>query len=282
VEDSVVDGDTDYKIITDRAVSTDPNYTNRDVADVSLSNQDNDVAPPVGTPDIIISPVSGLVTTEAGGTDQFTIRLNSQPTADVKIDLRSNNEAEGVISTASITFNSANWNLPQEVTVTGVEDSVVDGDTDYKIITDRAVSTDPNYTNRDVADVSLSNQDNDVAPILGSPGIVISPASGLLTTEAGGTDQFTIRLNSQPTADVTIGLRSSNEAEGVISTASITFNSVNWNQWQPIRITGVDDRVFDFDKTYQIVTAPAVSADSNYNGLNAPDATVVNRGNTIP
>ncbi|MEG4224344.1 FG-GAP-like repeat-containing protein, partial [Microcoleus sp. Pol12A6] len=119
-------------------------------------------------------------------------------------------------------------------------------------------------------------------PILGSPGIVISPASGLVTTEAGGTDQFTIRLNRQPTADVTIGLRSSNEAEGVISTESITFNSVNWNQWQPITITGVDDRVFDFDKTYQIVTAPAVSADSNYNGLNAPDATVVNRGNTIP
>ncbi|MEG5002124.1 MULTISPECIES: Calx-beta domain-containing protein [unclassified Microcoleus] len=77
-------------------------------------------------------------------------------------------------------------------------------------------------------------------------------------------------------------MRSSNEAEGVISTDSITFNSANWNQWQTITITGVDDRVFDFDKTYQIVTAPAVSADSNYNGLNAPDATVVNRGNTIP
>ncbi|MEG4988303.1 FG-GAP-like repeat-containing protein, partial [Microcoleus sp. BR0-C5] len=121
-----------------------------------------------------------------------------------------------------------------------------------------------------------------VNPPVGSPGIVISPASGLVTTEAGGTDQFTIRLNSQPTADVTIGLRSSNEAEGVISTESITFNSANWNQWQTITITGVDDRVFDGDKTYQIVTAPAVSADSNYNGLDAPDATVVNRGNTIP
>ncbi|MEG3946994.1 S8 family serine peptidase, partial [Microcoleus sp. w2-18aC4] len=116
-------------------------------------------------------------------------------------------------------------------------------------------------------------------PILGSPGIVISPASGLVTTEAGGTDQFTIKLNRQPTADVTIGLRSSNEAEGVISTESITFNSANWNQWRPVTVTGVNDRVFDGDKTYQIVTAPAVSADSNYNGLDAPDATVVNRGN---
>ncbi|MEG4517036.1 DUF4347 domain-containing protein, partial [Microcoleus sp. AT9_A5] len=119
-------------------------------------------------------------------------------------------------------------------------------------------------------------------PIVGSPGIVISPASGLVTTETGGTDQFTIRLNSQPTADVRIDLRSSNEAEGVNSPQTVTFNSANWNQWQTVTVTGVNDRVFDLDKTYQIVTAPAVSADSNYNGLNAPDATVVNRGNTIP
>jgi subtilisin family serine protease len=78
---------------------------------------------------------------------------------------------------------------------------------------------------------------------------------------------------------VKIDVRSNNEAEGVISTESITFNSANWNQWHPVTVTGVDDRVFDGDKTYQIVTAPAVSADSNYNGLDAPDATVVNRGN---
>ncbi|MEG4208912.1 Calx-beta domain-containing protein [Microcoleus sp. S13_B4] len=77
-------------------------------------------------------------------------------------------------------------------------------------------------------------------------------------------------------------MRSSNEAEGVNSPQTVTFNSANWNQWQTVTVTGVNDRVFDLDKTYQIVTAPAVSADSNYNGLNAPDATVVNRGNTIP
>ncbi|MEP6580423.1 FG-GAP-like repeat-containing protein [Microcoleus vaginatus GB2-A3] len=283
VEDSVVDGDIDYKIVTEKAVSTDANYNERDVADVSVSNQDNDVPPPLGTPDIIINPVSGLVTTEAGGTEKFTIKLNSQPTADVKIGLRSSDEAEGVISTESITFNSANWNVAQEITVTGVEDSVVDGDIDYKIVTEKAVSTDPTYNERDVADVRVSNQDNDVAPPqVGSPGIVISPASGLVTTEAGGTDTFTIKLTRPPTADVKIDLRSNNEAEGVISTESITFNSVNWDLWQPITITGVDDRVFDIDKSYQIVTAPAVSADSGYNGLNAPDASVVNRGNTIP
>ncbi|MEG5042772.1 MULTISPECIES: DUF4347 domain-containing protein, partial [unclassified Microcoleus] len=254
VEDSVVDGDTDYKIITEKAVSTDPTYNERDVADVRLSNQDNDVAPPVGTPDIIINPVSGLVTTEAGGTEKFTIKLNSQPTGDVKIDMRSNNEAEGVISTESITFNSANWKVAQEVTVTGVEDSVVDGDTDYKIITEKAVSTDPTYNERDVADVRLSNQDNDVAPPVGTPDIIINPVSGLVTTEAGGTEKFTIKLNSQPTGDVKIDMRSNNEAEGVISTESITFNSANWKVAQEVTVTGVEDSVVDGDTDYKIIT----------------------------
>ncbi|MEG4626401.1 M12 family metallo-peptidase [Microcoleus sp. w1-18aA5] len=77
-------------------------------------------------------------------------------------------------------------------------------------------------------------------------------------------------------------MRSNNEAEGVISTESITFNSANWNQPQTVTVTGVDDSVADGDKTYQIVTAPAVSTDSNYSGLNAADVAVTNTDNVPP
>ena len=40
------------------------------------------------------------------------------------------------------------------------------------------------------------------------------PTSGLTTTESGGTDTFTVVLDSQPTADVSIGVRSSDTGEG--------------------------------------------------------------------
>ncbi|HCV31492.1 MAG TPA: hypothetical protein DGO89_15690, partial [Microcoleaceae bacterium UBA9251] len=50
--------------------------------------------------------------------------------------------------------------------------------------------------------------DNDVA------GITITPTTGLTTTEAGGTATFTVQLNTQPTADVTIPLTSSKTTEG--------------------------------------------------------------------
>jgi FG-GAP-like repeat/RTX calcium-binding nonapeptide repeat (4 copies)/Calx-beta domain/FG-GAP repeat len=116
-------------------------------------------------------------------------------------------------------------------------------------------------------------------PIIATPGIIINPTTGLVTTETGGTDKFTIKLNSQPTADVKIDLSSNNPAEGVVSSPTVTFNSTNWNQTQTVTITGVNDRVADGNKTYTIVTAPAVSTDRNYSGLNAADVTVTNNDN---
>ena len=118
------------------------------------------------------------------------------------------------MSPASLTFTAANWNVPQTVTVTGVNDDVDDGDMAYTIVTAAATSTDANYNGLNAADVSVTNTDNDTA------GITVTPTSGLVTTEAGGTATFTVVLNTQPTADVTIGLTSSDTTEGTVSPAS--------------------------------------------------------------
>src|SRR5207245_1199420 len=82
----------------------------------SATNLNDDVA------GFVVTPTSGLVTTEAGGTAAFTVRLTSQPTAPVTINLTSGNPAEGKLSVSSLTFTSANRNVPQTVTVTGVHD----------------------------------------------------------------------------------------------------------------------------------------------------------------
>ena len=89
---------------------------------MSVTNTDNDIA------GITVTPTVGLVTTEAGGTATFTVRLNSQPTANVTIGLSSSDTTEGTVLPASLTFTTANWNTPQTVTVTGVNDAVDDGD----------------------------------------------------------------------------------------------------------------------------------------------------------
>ena len=98
-----------------------------------------------------------------------------------------------------MTFTSADWNVPRTVTVTGVDDFEDDGDVAYTIVT-AAVTSDPVYSGMDPADVAVTNTDNDAA------GITVSPTAGLTTTEAGGQATFTVVLDTQPTANVTIGL----------------------------------------------------------------------------
>jgi subtilisin family serine protease len=221
-------------------------------------------------PGITVNPITGLVTTEAGGTANFSVKLNSQPSANVTVGLSSSNPAEGTVSTPTLTFTPANWNQLQTVTVTGVDDNVADGNIAYNIVTAAATSTDSNYNNLNPDDVAVTNSDNE------TPGITVNPTSGLTTTEAGGTANFSVVLNTQPTAPVTISLSSSNPAEGTVAVQNLTFTPNNWNQQQTVTVTGVSDNIADGSQTYSIVTAAAVSTDSNYNNLNPADVSVTN------
>src|SRR3989442_882977 len=224
-------------------------------ADVAVTNTDNDTA------GISVIPTSGLTTTEGGGTATFTVVLTSQPTANVTVGLSSSDLTEGTVAPASVTFTSASWNTAQTVTVTGVDDFVVDGAVPYAILTAAATSTDAGYNGMNAADVGVTNTDDDTA------GIAVIPTSGLTTTEGGGTATFTMALTSQPTANVTIGLSSSDLTEGTVAPASVTFTSANWNTAQTVTLTGADDFVVDGAVPYTILTAAATSTDPGYNGI---------------
>ena len=188
-DDVLDDGNVAYTIVTAAANSADLIYNGVDAADVAVTNTDNDAA------GIIVTPTSGLTTTEAGGTATFTIALASQPTADVTIALSVSDPTEGTVSPASVgftgvvKFTGANWNTPVTITVTGVDDALDDGNVAYTIVTAPATSTDSTYNGLDAADVAVTNTDNDAA------GITVSAISGP-TTEAGGTATFTVVLNS--------------------------------------------------------------------------------------
>jgi hypothetical protein len=263
------DGDIAYTIFTAAASSSDANYNGLDASDVSVTNTDNDVA------GITVNPTSGLTTTEAGGQATFSMVLNSQPMANVTIDLSSDNTSEGTVSPSSVTFTSADWNSAQTITVTGANDFMVDGNVVYNVITAAATSTDGNYSGMNASDVSVTNTDNDVA------GITVAPTSGLNTTEAGGQATFTIVLTSQPSADVTIALSSDDTSEGTVSPSSVTFTNGDWDSPQTITVTGVDGPMADGDITYHIVTGTVSSSDGNYNGLDPENVTVVNLDNDV-
>jgi hypothetical protein len=233
-----------------------------------------------GTPDlsfsvmassgITVSPTGGLLTSSSGATAHFTVVLDSQPLADVTIGLRSSDTTQGTVSPASLTFTGANWNQPQTVTITGVDDQIVSGDNAYTIVTARAVSVDPAYATIDPPDVSVINKETDTV------GFAVTPTSGLRVTAGSATAGFTVHLTSSPTANVTIGLSSSNSSEGTVSPSSMTFTTTNWASPRPAVVTGVDDQIFDGDQQFLVVTSAAVSSDTQYNGIDPPDVRVTN------
>ncbi|MEG4845615.1 S8 family serine peptidase [Microcoleus sp. F10-C6] len=147
--------------------------------------------PPTKSAGITVNLTSGLTTTESGDKATFTVKLDSPPTADVKIDLASSNTTEGIISPVSLTFNSTNWNSPQTVTVTGVDDLVADGKKTYSIVTTPAVSNDSNYSGLNAADVTVTNSDGETDnntgfPVDSATGVAYKPGELLVKLKQGG------------------------------------------------------------------------------------------------
>jgi Ca2+-binding RTX toxin-like protein len=112
---------------------------------------------------IIVTPVSGT-TTEAGGAATFSVKLSRKPTADVTVNFVSSDTTEGTVSVGSLTFTPADFNTAKTLTVTGVNDAIVDGNIAYSIQT-TFTSTDPRFgATVNPVDISLTNTDNDVTP----------------------------------------------------------------------------------------------------------------------
>jgi hypothetical protein len=229
------------------------------------------------TPGIQVSSPSSTATTEAGGQSTFTVVLLVQPAADVTIAVSSSDTTEGSVSSESLVFTAANWNIPQVVTASGVNDAVDDGNVAWTVVLGAASSADAGFNGLEVSDVQLSNIDDDTA------GVTVSAPTGTVTTESGDSVSFTVQLNSEPVGDVFVYVSSSDTTEGVVSIDTLSFNAANWNSPQTVTVTGVDDAVFDGNVVYTVII-PQVSAgaDSNYNGLNPADISLTNNDNDAP
>ena len=114
-------------------------------------------------PGITIGSSVGLATSESGGSAPFSVVLDAPPTADVTITITSRDTTEGTVSPGTLTFTPANWNIPQVVVITGVDDTVFDGDIAYSVDLS-ATSIDPGYNGLQPGSVSVKNLDNDVPP----------------------------------------------------------------------------------------------------------------------
>jgi hypothetical protein len=110
--------------------------------------------------------------------------------------------------------------------------------------------------------------------------IIVSPTEGLVTDENGGSDSFSITLDSEPASPVKITLVSTDATEGIVSTSTVTLNKNNYVA-KVVNVIGLPDGIQDGDVSYQI-TGTASSKDSAFDGLAMPAVSVTNLNDPIP
>ncbi|MEG5164210.1 SBBP repeat-containing protein, partial [Microcoleus sp. AT3-A2] len=217
----------------------------------------------------IVESGGGTNVAESGTTDTYTVVLTNQPTANVAIALNTDSQIQPI---AGISFTPTNWFVPQTVTVSAVDDAVTETSPHSGPITHTAISTDASYNGASVSftvngtagnTVNANITDNDTA------GVSITPAN-TTATEAGATGTYTVKLNTQPIAPVTINLATGSEIQPI---TALTFTTTNWNVDQTVAVKAVDDNLVEGNHAGAIAHT-ATSTDTNYNSITIPAVSV--------
>ncbi|MCB1178297.1 MAG: hypothetical protein KDK36_12000, partial [Leptospiraceae bacterium] len=267
-KDHLMDGNKLVTIDLGYTKSKDPNFDNLSVGTVEVQNIDNDV------PGITVSRTSGLIVSENGDTTEFTVSLNTRPTETVSIPIVNNDSSEVTISTTSLVFTPGNWNIPQTVTITGVDDEEADGDINSTISLGLSISDDPLYSGHS-QDVNIKTIDNDTPDIM-----IIN--SNITTYESGTKEVFYVSLKSKPTGTVNIPLELGDETEGKLNKETLTFTIDSWNIAQAVTVEGLADDEKDGDITYFIQVGSPEGDDTVYNALAPKTVSVTNIDNDTP
>ncbi|MBM9589729.1 hypothetical protein JWG41_04690, partial [Leptospira sp. 201903075] len=272
VDDLLSDGNQNYRVQLGTMFSSDIRFSTQGLPVLLVVNTDDESS------GVAASPSLGLITSETGETGTIAYVLQTRPMRDVIIrNFVSNDTTEATVAAVELVFTPNNWDVPQRVTVTGVDDFSVDNST-FQISADPTISDDPAYLGKVVPVITGTNVDDDVA------GFTVVNLSGLTTTEAGGAVSFAVVMNTLPTSSVTIpSIVGTPSTEGTASPSSLTFLPGTWFTPQIVTVTGVDDFIVDGPRTVSVVSGAATSADTDYNGLAGPVfPSITNTDNDVP
>ncbi len=263
---AVTDADAEDETVAITNAPSGGGYGTSEDADYTARVTDND------TRGLTLSPDNDTLT-EGGAAVTYTVVLNTQPTADVTVRVTSADTGAVTVDTdpgttgdqSTLTFTSSNWNTTQTVTLSAVTDADAEDET-------VAITNAPSgggYSTPEDTDYTARVTDNDTR------GLTLSPDNDTLT-EGGAAVTYTVVLNTQPTADVTVTVTSADTGAVRVDTdpgttgdqSTLTFTSSNWNTTQTVTLSAVTDADAE-DETVAITNAPSgggygTSEDADY------------------
>ena len=245
------------------------------------------MGPKVGT----VDPDSVTVFEDPGlgsNTDTFTVVLDSPPgaTDTITVDFDPNG-VDGVdftVNPTQLAFTTADWDTPQTVTVTAIDDALVEGDeVGFVGFTITSAESDPDFVNArlsSVVIVTILDDDSD--------GINISKTGVSVNEEGTTSETYEVVPQTAISGDTTVYIGIPNPADPNVpeplsevtvngaSTAQLTFTTGDWSTPQTVTVTAIDDAVADGDPHNETIGHTVKSDDLVYHhiGINSVDVTI--------
>ncbi len=228
VDDSIDESSapaTHTSYISHGVASDDIQYNSLPANGITINIEDNDDA-------AIIVTDRELSISEGGDEAGYLLRLATEPTALVTLAARFDAE-QIALSPSVVRFDANNWDEPQLIIVSAVDDAV-DEDNHFAIILHEATSSDSRYSAIPVEAVAAAIEDND------SAGVTVTPTE-VLVSENGLTDQYAVVLDSAPTAPVTVEIFADDQVQA--DAVALTFDRESWNEPQAVTVSAVNDGI---------------------------------------
>ena len=217
-----------------------------------------------------LSLMPDSITTSEGGTSTYTVALEKQPSEEVIIYLGSDDNEAARPWPLRLSFGPDNWNSPQTVSVTGVQDH------DNRDESARIYHYDDPYarfgsdTLRFRGSISVEVSDQDI------PAILVDPEEGVEVLE-GQTNSLEVELWEEPSSDLTVTLASSDTGVLTVDPPTLTFTPENWADSREVTLTGVTGPN-EHDRFAQVRLSATVNSNSYI--LSTVDARVRDKTNS--
>ena len=238
------------------------------------------------TAGVTVTPTTFVVL--EGSSSNYTVVLDTQPTADVTVSVSLPNGSDLSVSTTSLTFTASNWNVAQTVTVAAADDDDL-ADDGTVTIGHPVTSTDSIYAavTVDSVTVTVNDDDDTVSVNFSAATYTVAESDDSSTTETRENEvTITVTLSADPEREVVIPLTaagqdnaSTDDYSGVPE--SVTFASGDTEESFTFAATG--DEVDDDGESVKLAfgTLPdGVTAGSTAEAVvsitddDAPDVTV--------
>ena len=207
-----------------------------------------------------------------GGDTTYTIRLNSEPSATVIIDVTKNApDSTLTVDPIQVTFSSLDWFVAQTITLSAPTDSVVENSVSYQISHSSSASSDAAYASGTSFfqgnQIDVIVHDNDFS--------YVKISTNAVQVVEGLTTMYTITLGSEPSDAVTIDLdNGDNQGVVTLSHSQLIIPAANWATVYTITVTATDDTSHTANFAYNVLHTIS-SNDAAYNTqsifLNAVD-----------